>query len=116
MTTVSSSTSSNTTTTSSSSTSSTNAAQNATKTAAQQLFNSLQAGSGIDLSTVVPSLIEAQFAAKTAALKAQSDTLTAKISGVSSIKSAITDFASALASLASGERWRLRRPAPIRRP
>ncbi len=106
MTTVSSSTSSNTTTTSSTSSSSAknanNAAQNATKTAAQQLFNSLQAGSGIDLSTVVPSLIEAQFAAKTAALKAQSDKLTAQISDVSSIKSAITDFASALASLASG--------------
>ncbi|WP_375245097.1 flagellar filament capping protein FliD [Sphingomonas parapaucimobilis] len=106
MTTVSSSTSSNSTTTSSTSSSSSanasNAAQNATKTAAQQLFNSLQAGSGIDLSTVVPSLIEAQFAVKTAALKAQADTLTSKISVVSSIKSAITDFASALASLASG--------------
>ncbi|WP_322964716.1 flagellar filament capping protein FliD [Sphingomonas fuzhouensis] len=106
MTTVSSSTSSNTTTStsssSSSSTTSGSATQNATKTAAQALFNSLQTGSGVDLSTLVPSLIEAQFAAKTAALKAQSDTLTAQISDVSSIKSAITDFASALASLASG--------------
>ncbi|MBB3877642.1 flagellar filament capping protein FliD [Sphingomonas pseudosanguinis] len=104
MTTVSSSTSSPTPTpTSSTSTSKTgNGTQAATKTAAQQLFNSLQTGSGIDLSTVVPSLIEAQFAAKTAALKAKADTLTAQISVVSSIKSAITDFSAALASLASG--------------
>lgn len=108
MTTVSSSTSPNTATTSSSTSTSSSstpagsATQNATKTAAQALFNSLQTGSGIDLSTVVPSLIEAQFAAKTAALKAKSDTLTAQISDVSSIKSAITDFAAALASLAQG--------------
>ncbi|QXT34990.1 flagellar filament capping protein FliD [Sphingomonas sanguinis] len=105
MTTVSSSTSSNTTqssTSSSSSTSSTNSAQNATKTAAQQLFTSLQTGSGIDLSTIVPSLIDAQFSVQTAALKAKADTLTAQISDVSSIKSSITDFASALASLAKG--------------
>lgn len=105
MTTVSSSTSSPTPTPTSSTSSSktgNSATQNATKTAAQQLFTSLQTGSGIDLSTVVPSLIEAQFAAKTAALKAKSDTLTAQISVVSSIKSAITDFSSALASLASG--------------
>lgn len=105
MTTVSSSTSSPTPTPTSSTSSAktgSSATQNATKTAAQQLFTSLQTGSGIDLSTVVPSLIEAQFAAKTAALKAKSDTLTAQISVVSSIKSAITDFSSALASLASG--------------
>lgn len=106
MTTVSSSTSSNTaattSSTSSSSTSSTSSTQNATKTAAQQLFTSLQTGSGIDLSTIVPSLIEAQFSAQTAALKAKADTLTAQISDVSSIKSSITDFASALASLAQG--------------
>ena len=66
MTTVSSSTSSPTPTPTSSTSSSktgSSATQNATKTAAQQLFTSLQTGSGIDLSTVVPSLIEAQFAA-----------------------------------------------------
>jgi flagellar hook-associated protein 2 len=50
----------------------------------------------------VPSLIEAQFAAKTAALKAKADTLSAQISDISSIRSSITDFASALASLAQG--------------
>jgi len=43
----------------------------ATKTAAQALFNSLQTGSGIDLSSLVPSLVQAQFAARTAALKAR---------------------------------------------
>ena len=103
MTTVSSSTSSSTaSTTSTSSTSSSSTSQAATKNAAQALFNSLQTGSGIDLSTLVPSLIEAQFSAKTAALKAKADTLTAQISDVSSIKSSITDFASALASLAKG--------------
>lgn len=101
MTTVSSSTSTPTPT-STSSTNSSSATQAATKTAAQALFNSLQTGSGIDLSTLVPSLIDAQFATKTAALKAKADALTAQISDVSSIKSSITDFASALASLAKG--------------
>ncbi|KTW01723.1 flagellar filament capping protein FliD [Sphingomonas sanguinis] len=74
----------------------------ATKTAAQALFNSLQAGSGIDLSTLVPGLIQAQFASRNAALKAKADTLTAQISATSTIMSSITDFASSLASIASG--------------
>lgn len=99
MTTISSSTSTPTPTPTSTTSSAT---QNGTKSAAQALFTSLQAGSGVDLSTLVPSLIEAQFSTKTAALKAKADTLTAQISGVSSIKSSITDFASALASLAKG--------------
>ncbi|MDR6114079.1 MULTISPECIES: flagellar filament capping protein FliD [unclassified Sphingomonas] len=88
--------------TASSTSTTTSTTASTTKTAAQALFNSLQTGSGIDLSSVVPALIEAQFAAKTAALKTQSDTLTSQISDVSSIKSSITDFASALASLAKG--------------
>lgn len=99
--TTSSSTTASTTSTSSSSTAKSTTAS-ATQTAAQALFTSLSTGSGVDLSSLVPSLIEAQFAAKTAALKAKADTLTAQISDVSSIKSAITDFASALASLAKG--------------
>ncbi|MDY0959410.1 flagellar filament capping protein FliD [Sphingomonas sp. CFBP8993] len=74
----------------------------ATKTAAQALFNSLQTGSGIDLSSLVPSLVQAQFAARTAALKAKASTLTAQISATSTVMSSITDFASSLASLAKG--------------
>lgn len=78
------------------------AAQSATSKAAQSLFTSLNTGSGVDLSTLVPGLVEAQFAARTAALKAKSETLTTQISAVAKLKSGITDFASALKSLTEG--------------
>jgi flagellar hook-associated protein 2 len=74
----------------------------ATKTAAQALFTSLQTGSGVDLSTLVPALVQAQFAARAAALKAKADTLTSQISTTSAVMSSITDFASSLATLAKG--------------
>lgn len=70
--------------------------------AAQALLSSLNAGSGVDTATLVSSLVQAQFAAKTAQLKTQSDTITSQISAVSSLKSTISDFADALANLVKG--------------
>jgi flagellar hook-associated protein 2 len=74
-------------------------AQSAVNTATQALLTGLSAGSGVDTGTLVTSLVEAQFAARTAALKAKSDTLTAQISGVSTLKSTMTGFSTALANL-----------------
>lgn len=62
----------------------------------------LGSGSGIDTSALVGSLVDNQFALKTRQLKSQDDALTAQISGVSSLKSAITGFASALSGLVKG--------------
>lgn len=73
--------------------------QSAVNTATQALLNGLNAGSGVDTGTLVTSLVEAQFAARTAALKAKSDTLTAQISGVGTLKSTMTGFSTALANL-----------------
>ena len=67
--------------------------------AAQALFNSLSTGSGVDTASLVTSLVQAQFATKTDALSAQSDALTAQISGVSTLKSTIQQFATALKTL-----------------
>lgn len=73
-----------------------------TKSATSALLSSLNTGSGVDTNSLVTGLVEAQFAAKTAALTAKSDKLTAQLSGVSTLKSAITDFASALETLVKG--------------
>lgn len=73
-----------------------------TKSASATLFASLDTGSGVDTDALVKGLVEAQFAAKTAALTARSERLTAQLSGVSTLKSAITDFASALEGLVKG--------------
>lgn len=90
-------------TTSSPSTSSTGGTKNnATNTALQELLSSLNAGSGVDTGTLVQSLVTAQFAAKNAQLSQRADTLTSQISGVSKLKSAITDFANALQNLVKG--------------
>ena len=67
--------------------------------AAQALFTSLATGSGIDTASLVTSLVQAQFATKTDALKAQQDAVTAQISGISTLKSDITTFATALKTL-----------------
>ncbi|HXH16972.1 MAG TPA: flagellar filament capping protein FliD [Sphingomonas sp.] len=77
-------------------------AQSAVNTATQALLTGLSAGSGVDTGTLVSSLVTAQFAARTAALKAKSDTLTAQISGVGSLKSTMTGFSTALANLVKG--------------
>jgi flagellar hook-associated protein 2 len=70
-----------------------------TKSAASALLTSLNTGSGVDTDALVTGLVEAQFAAKSSMLTAKSDRLTAQLSGVSTLKSAITDFASALEAL-----------------
>ena len=77
-------------------------AANITATAAQSLLTSLNAGSGVDTPSLVASLVQAQFASKTAALKTQSDTITSQISAVSSLKNTISDFADAVANLVKG--------------
>ena len=72
------------------------------KSATQALLTSLNTGSGIDTATLIPALVTAQFETKTASLKAKADTLTAQISGIGTIKSAITGFSTALANLVKG--------------
>lgn len=70
--------------------------------AGTSIASTLGSGSGIDTVSLVKSLVEAQFAAKTAQLKQRDDALTAQISGVSNLKSTISGFANALASLTRG--------------
>jgi len=77
-------------------------AQSAVNDATQALLKGLSAGSGVDTGTLVTSLVSAQFAARTAALKTKSDTLTAQISGVGTLKSTMTGFSTALANLVKG--------------
>ena len=77
-------------------------AQSAVNAATQALLTGLSAGSGVDTGTLVTSLVAAQFAARTAVLKTKSDTLTAQISGVSTLKSTMTGFSTALANLVKG--------------
>jgi len=72
------------------------------QSATQSLLSSLSTGSGVDTTSLVSDLVTAQFAARTAQLTAKADKLTAQISGVSTIKSAITGFATALDTLAKG--------------
>ena len=62
----------------------------------------LGSGSGIDTTALVGSLVDNQFALKTKQFKAREDTLTAQISGVASLKSAISTFSSALNALVRG--------------
>ena len=73
-----------------------------TKSATQQLLTSLNTGSGVDTGSLVTSLVQAQFAAKTAALTARTNALTAQLSATTTLKSTITNFSSALGSLTSG--------------
>lgn len=66
------------------------------------LANSLGVGTGVDTKALVAGLVEAQFAAKSAQLTSRGETLTAQISGVARLKSAVTGFDSALKSLVKG--------------
>ncbi len=67
--------------------------------ATQSLLTSLGTGSGIDTGSLVKSLVEAQYAAKTGQLTAKGETLTKQISGVATLKSTVTAFSTALESL-----------------
>jgi flagellar hook-associated protein 2 len=73
-----------------------------TASAAQSLLTSLNTGSGVDTASLVTSLVQAQFAAKTAAITAKNTTLAAQISGVSTLKSTISGFSTALSTLITG--------------
>jgi flagellar hook-associated protein 2 len=63
------------------------------------ITTTLGAGSGIDIKALVEQLVTTQYQNTNDALTAKNDTLTAQISSVSQIKSAITAFDSALKSL-----------------
>ncbi len=73
-----------------------------TASAAQSLFASLSSGSGVDTTSLVTSLVKAQFAAKTDTLTRKSDTITTQISGASALMGNISQFAAALRSFAGG--------------
>ena len=70
--------------------------------AIESITKTLGSGSGIDVSALVKGLVDAQFATKTAALAKRQETLTAQISGVSALRSTITDFDAALSTLIAG--------------
>ena len=73
-----------------------------TTSATASIVKTLGSGSGLDIATLVDSLVTAQFAAKNAQLAKRSDTLTAQISGVGKLKSGITGFDAALKALVKG--------------
>ena len=73
-----------------------------TKGAAQSILTSLNTGSGVDTAARVTSLVQAQFAAKTAALAARKTTLTTQISAAGTLKDTIGRFSTALGTLTGG--------------
>ncbi|MBX3562944.1 MAG: flagellar filament capping protein FliD [Sphingomonas sp.] len=70
--------------------------------AIESIAKTLGTGSGIDISSLVSQLVDAQYAAKNDALTKKAESLTAKISSAGEVKSNLTEFANALASLTSG--------------
>jgi len=66
------------------------------------IVNTLGAGSGIDITSLVNQLVTAQFAARNAALDRQDRALSAQISAIGQLKSNVTSFADALKTLATG--------------
>lgn len=70
--------------------------------AVESIAKTLGTGSGIDISSLVSQLVDAQFAMKNDALTKKGEALTAKISSVGDLKSNLTQFSSALTSLTSG--------------
>ena len=67
--------------------------------AIESITKTLGAGSGIDLSSLVTGLIEAQYGTKAAQLATRSEALTAQISGVGQLKGAMAGFDTALKTL-----------------
>ena len=59
----------------------------------------LGAGSGIDTTALVTSLVDAQFSTKTTLLTTKGETLTTQLSAASKLKSAISGFSTALSTL-----------------
>lgn len=68
----------------------------------ESIAKTLGSGSGIDVTSLVTQLVEAQTAAKTAQLQTRSATLTAQISAVSQLKNSITGFSTALSTITKG--------------
>ena len=64
------------------------------------IINTLGAGSGIDIPSLVNQLVTANFQAKNGALNRQNQTLSAQISSASTLKSDITSFTEGLTTLA----------------
>lgn len=67
--------------------------------AIESIAKTLGSGSGIDITQIVSSLVEAQYGAKQAAFTKKEEALTAQISSASMLKSNIASFDSALKSL-----------------
>ena len=70
--------------------------------ATSSIVSTLGSGSGIDITALVTSLVEAQTKVKTDALTTRSDKLTAQISAVSQLKSGLSGFSTALSALVNG--------------
>ncbi|URW75566.1 flagellar filament capping protein FliD [Sphingomonas donggukensis] len=66
------------------------------------IAKTLGAGSGIDIGSLVTSLVEAQYSVKSKQFENRAETLTSQISTVASLKSAMSGFSTALAGLVSG--------------
>ncbi|MFM9828378.1 MAG: flagellar filament capping protein FliD [Sphingomonas sp.] len=71
-------------------------------TSASSILTALGTGSGIDLTSLVTQLVDAQFASKNQQLGRQNQRLTAQISGAGQLRSNITSFADGLRTLATG--------------
>ncbi len=66
------------------------------------ITRALGAGSGIDIQSLVTSLVDAQYSVKTRQVETKTETLTAQVSNISQLKSGMTSFAAALGSLVKG--------------
>lgn len=71
-------------------------------TSASSILTALGTGSGIDLTSLVTQLVDAQFASKNQQLGRQNQRLSAQISGAGQLRSNITSFADGLRTLATG--------------
>jgi flagellar hook-associated protein 2 len=77
----------------------TTSTQSVVTSATQSLLTSLNTGSGVDTASLVTSLVQAQFAQKTAALATKADTLTTRVSAASTLKNTMSNFSLALQTL-----------------
>lgn len=91
-----------TSTTATATTTSTSSTKSTTQSAAASLLKSLGTGSDVDLGSLVPSLVDAQFAAKKAQLAKKQENVTAQISGVATLKNTISEFSKAFETLVKG--------------
>lgn len=66
------------------------------------ISKTLGAGSGIDIGALVTALVDNQYSLKTKQFTAREETLTAQVSAVAKLKSGMSGFATALASLVKG--------------